>query len=146
MLGEALTALASAGGTALVTAMVTDGWEDAKSRFARMIGRGRKAEVEAAEVRLEQSRAGLEGRTGQDLERARAEQEVVWRTRLGDLLEQNPGVEGELRALIAETQNRVVGQVEQHVAAFDHAQQAVLGQGVQNVIFGNRHEPGVTKG
>jgi hypothetical protein len=34
MLTEALTALAATGGTALVTAMVTDGWEEAKSRSA----------------------------------------------------------------------------------------------------------------
>lgn len=149
MLSEALAVLASTGGTALVTAMVTDGWEGIRARFAHLIGRDHTAEIETAEARLDQSRMALEGLAGPELERARAEQEIVWRTRLSDLLEQDPGVEAELRDLIAETQSQVVwagGGVEQHVAAFDQAQQAVLGQGVQNVSFGNRNEPGRTQG
>jgi len=145
MLTEALTALASTGGTALVTAMVTDSWEGIRTRFARLIGRGNRAEVEATEARLDRSRAALEGLTGADLKRARAEQEIVWRTRLSDLLEEDPSAEAELRDVIAETQNQVrsiSGRVDQHAAAFDHAQQAVQGQGIQNVNFGGRHEPG----
>jgi hypothetical protein len=149
MLTETLAALASTGGTALVTAMVTDGWEGIKARFARVIGRGHSTEIEAIEARLDQSRAALGGLTGQDLERAQAEQEIVWRTRLADLLEQDPSLETELRDLIAATQSQVLrisGRVGQHVAAFDQAQQAVQGQGVQNVTFGDRHEPGSTRG
>lgn len=147
MLSEALAALASTGGTAVVTAMVTDGWEGIRARFARLIGRGRTPEIETAEARLDQSHAALEGLTGPDLERARAEQEVVWRTRLSDLLEQDSSIEAELRDLIAETQSQALragGGVMQQVAAFDQAQQAVLGQGVQNVTFGDRHESGLT--
>ena len=90
---EALAALASTGGTALVTAMVTDGWEDVKGGFARLFGRGKAKQAEATVARLEQSQAALAGLSGADLERARAEQEVVWRTRLGDLLEQDPAAE-----------------------------------------------------
>jgi hypothetical protein len=148
LLSEALTTLASVGGTALVTAMVTDGWEGIRARFASLIGRGRPAEIDTAGARLDLSRAVLEGLTGSDLERARTEQEIVWRTRLGDLLEQDPSVEAELRDFITETQKHVLragGGVEQHVAAFDQAQQAVLGQGIQNVTFGERHEPGLTQ-
>ena len=78
MLTEALAALASTGGTALVTAMVTDGWEDVKGGFARLFGRGRAREAETAVARLEQSRAALAGLSGADLERAQAEQEVVF--------------------------------------------------------------------
>jgi hypothetical protein len=145
MLTEALTALASAGGTALVTAMVTDGWEGARARFARLLGRGDAAQAEAVAGRLEQSRAALVQVPASDLERVRAEQEVVWRTRLEDLLEQDPGVEHELRALIAEVQAaRSAGPVEQHVAAFDQAQQAVQGHGVQNVTFGGEGGPGAS--
>ena len=48
MLTEALAALASTGGTALVTAMVTDGWEDVKGKFARLFGGGKAREAEAA--------------------------------------------------------------------------------------------------
>lgn len=57
MLTEALTALASTGGTA----MVTDGWDGVKARFARLFGRGEGAQAEAAAGRLEQSRAVLPG-------------------------------------------------------------------------------------
>jgi hypothetical protein len=148
MLSEGLTALASAGGTALVTAMVTDGWEGIRARFARLIGRGPLPGVDTVGARLDQSQAVLEGLTGSDLERVRAEQEIVWRTWLSDLLEQDPSVEAELRDLIAETQNqglRADGRVQQRVTAFDQAQQVVLGQGIQNVTFGDRHEPGLTK-
>jgi hypothetical protein len=141
MLTEALTALASTGGAALVTAMVTDGWEGVKARFARLFGRGDAQQAEAAAGRLEQSRAVLTTLSGPDLERARAEQEVVWRTRLADLLEHDPSAERELRTLVAEVQAQVVGsagRVEQHAAAFDQAQQAVQGHGVQNVTFGGQ--------
>jgi hypothetical protein len=141
MLTEALAALASAGGTALVTAMVTDGWERVKARFARLLGRGDVKQAEVAAGQLEQSRAVLTGLSGPDLDRARAEQEIIWRTRLGDLLEQDPAAEQELRPLVAEVQAQVIssaGRVEQHAAAFDQAQQAVQGHGVQNVTFGGQ--------
>jgi hypothetical protein len=144
MLTEALAALASTGGTALVTAMVTDSWEDVKGRFARVLGRGHTARIEAAGVQLDQSRAALVGLSGSDLERACATQEIVWRTRLSDLLDQNPSVETELRDLLAEIRSQVPWpstRVEQHMAAFDQAQQAIQGQGIQNVTFGERNEP-----
>jgi hypothetical protein len=41
MLAEAVAALASTGSAALVTAMVTDGWEDLRARFARLFGRAK---------------------------------------------------------------------------------------------------------
>src|ERR1700722_8154339 len=123
MLGEALAALASAGGTALVTAMVTDSWETIRARFARLISRGNVAEIQTATSRLDQSRASLEGLAGPDLDRAGGEQEIVWRTRLSDLLEQDPGIEAELRNLITEMQSQASRAVvvEQHVAVFDQA-------------------------
>jgi hypothetical protein len=142
MLTEALAALASTGGAALVTAMVTDGWEDVKGGFARLFGRGKARKAEAAAARLEQSRAALAGLSEGDLERARAEQEVVWRTRLGDLLEQDPAAEKELRTLVTAVQALVAGSagpVQQRAAAYDQAQQAVLGHGVQNVRFGDQN-------
>ncbi len=148
MLPEALTALASVGGSALVTALVTDGWEGVKSRFARLLGRGDVKKTEAATASLEQSRVVLAGLSGPALEQARGEQEIVWRTRLGDLLEQDPSVESELRSLVAEVQAQVIGsagRVEQHAAAFDYAQQAVQGHGVQNVTFGGQGGPDPSK-
>ena len=147
MLTEALTALASAGGTALVTAMVTDSWEGTKARFVGLLGRGDAAQAEAAAARLEQSRAALARLSGPDLERARIEQEIAWRTRLGDLLEHDPAAEQELRTLVAEMQAQAAGSagpVKQYVAAFDQAQQAVQGHGVQNVTFGGQGGSGAS--
>lgn len=141
MLTEALAVLASTGGTALVTAMVTDGWEGVRAGFARLFGHGDAKEAEAAASRLEQSRAALTGLSGAVLEQARAEQQIIWRTRLGDLLELEPCAERELRALVAAMQGQVTtsaGPVEQHAAAFDQARQAVQGHGVQNVDFGGQ--------
>jgi hypothetical protein len=147
VLTDALAALASAGGTALVTAMVTDGWDGVKGRVARLLGRG--DEVRTAEVagQLEQSRAVLTGLSDFDLERARAEQEIVWRTWLGDLLEREPGAEPKVRAQVAEARAPAggsAGRVEQRAAAFDQAQQAVQGHGVQNVTFGGQVGPSAT--
>ena len=147
MLTEALTGLASTGGSALVTAMVTDSWEGVRGRFARLFGRGDAKQAGAAAGRLEQSRAELTRLSGADLERARAEQEIMWRTRLADLLEQDPSAEQDLRTLVAEVRAQVAGsagRVEQHAAAFDRAQQAVQGHGVQNVTFGGQGGPGAS--
>lgn len=149
MLTDALVGLASAGGTALVSAMVTDGWEDVRARFAHVLSRGKAKETEVAGTELDQSRAALEGLTGLGLERALAEQELIWRARLSAVLEEDPGCEAELRALVMEVQTRTIGwsgPVQQHATAFDQAQQAVQGQGVQNVTFGGQREPGVSRG
>lgn len=143
MLVEALAALAATGGNALVSAMVTDGWEGVRSRFARLLGRGDPKATDEAAARLEDSRAVLAGRSGTDLERAQTEQEIAWRTRLADLLESHPEAEDELRSVVAEAQAQVIGSavhVEQHVTGSDQAQQAVLGQGVQTNTFGGQGE------
>jgi hypothetical protein len=144
MVLAALAALAAVGGTAVVNAMVTDGWEGVRKRFARLLGRGDQKETEAAEARLEKSHEALRGLSGADLEKAQAEQAVLWRTRLADLLENQPDAEAELRSLVAEVQAQVIGaagRVEQHVTGSDQAQQAVLGTGMQNVNFGGQGEP-----
>lgn len=136
-----LAVLAAAGGTALVNAMVTDGWEGVRKRFARLLGRGDEKETEAAAARLEKSHGMLSGLSGADLERAQAEQAIVWRTRLGDLLENHPDAEDELRRLVADVQAQVIsssGPVTQQVAGFDQAQQAVQGHGVQKNVFGGQ--------
>lgn len=141
MVVEALAALAAAGGTALVNVMVADGWHGVRDRFARLFGRGNDKETEAATARLEKSREMLAGLSGVDLEKAQAEQAVVWQTRLSDLLEDHPKVEGELRSLVAEVQAQVVGSagsVRQQVAGFDQAQQAAQGHGVQHNVFGGQ--------
>jgi hypothetical protein len=141
VLGEAAAELAAAGGTALVTAMVTDGWESFKARFARLLGRGNAEETEAVAVQLDETQAMLVARVGADLERARAEQQLAWRIRLGDALERQPAAENELRPLIAEIQafaQAPAVSIVQNVTGFDRAQQAVQGQGNQVNTFGSQ--------
>jgi hypothetical protein len=123
--------------------MVTDGWEGVRDRFSRLMGRGDPKATEDAAARLENSRAVLAGQSGAALERAQAEQEIAWRTRLADLLESHPEAENELRAVVADVQAQVIGsavRVEQNVAGFDQARQAVLGQGVQTNAFGGHSD------
>ncbi len=55
-------------------------------------------------------------------------------------MENDPRYEAEVRSFIEDARGQIadsVGKVEQQAAAFDHAQQAVQGQGTQNVIFGS---------
>jgi hypothetical protein len=139
MLTEALMTLAATGGNAVITAMVTDGWESSKGRIAKLFGGGKPELTQATAARLDQSRAALDQFSGADLDRAKTEQEIVWRTRLEDLLEQHPETADELRALVTEVKTGSTGTVQQHAQAYDQAQQAVLGHGTQIVNFGGQH-------
>ncbi|MFG1949481.1 hypothetical protein [Nonomuraea sp. NPDC048826] len=138
MLSEALLALAGAAGSALVTAMTTDAWEGAKTRCAKLLGRG---SVEAEKVqagRLEQARQEL--LTAGDPELAGREQQAVWTALVRDLLEEQPGSEGQARKLVEFVAAQVsaelaIGAVRVNAQARDQAQQAVQGHGVQNVTF-----------
>jgi hypothetical protein len=140
MLDNALEALAATGGSALVTAMVTDAWESVRAAFARLLGRGDPVRTATAEKRLEQSRQEMGDLSGEELERASAEQEAAWRVRLGDLLEELPDAAHELRALIDQMQlsEPRPGGIVQNVAGSGRAQQAVQGHGVQVNTFGNQ--------
>jgi hypothetical protein len=100
MLEKRLAELASACGTALVTAMLSDGWDRLKPRYAYLLGRDDPRETVDAAARLEQSRVILIGLSGMALVQAKAEQEIVWRALLADLLERRPQAEDLLRALV----------------------------------------------
>jgi hypothetical protein len=74
----------------------------ARRKFAQLLGRGDSNKEQLADRRLEETRQQLEGASGQELEKAQADLEKVWQLRLQDLLEEDPGVEAELRALVEE--------------------------------------------
>jgi len=99
---EALIALAALAGNTVVAAATTDAWEAARRKFAQLLGRGDSKKEQLADRRLEETRQQLEGASGQDLEKAQADLEKVWQMRLQDLLEEDPGIEAELRALVDE--------------------------------------------
>ena len=118
MLMDSLMELASLAGRTVVAAAATDAWEAARRGFARLLGRGDPDRTELAERRLAETREQLTGAAAADLEPARAAQEAQWLTRLADLLEEDPGVEAELRALVGEIQAALPGGV---VSAAGHA-------------------------
>lgn len=139
MLVEALVALAAAGGTTLVGAAVTDGWESAKRGFAQLFGRGDEARTAAVEERLERTRVALQA-AGPQGDRVRLEHQAAWTARLEDLLADQPQVADELSRLVeqvaAATGARSAGHVVQHAVATDRAQQVVQGHGQQVNTFG----------
>ena len=100
MLAESLMALAALAGNTVVTAATTDAWEAARRGFARLLGRGDLQRTAVAERRLGQTHEQLTGVTGADLESAQAALEAQWVMRLADLLEEDPGIEDDLRGLV----------------------------------------------
>jgi hypothetical protein len=147
---EALMALAALAGNTVVAAATTDAWEACRRGFARLLGRGDVKKAELAEQRLEETHKQLATAAGADLERARAAQEAQWTTRLTDLLEEDPGLEAELRSLVEEIRAQLPAGV---VSAADHAVAAggdvnisAAGGGVAaGVIHGNVTPPGPTR-
>ena len=103
-LADALMALAALAGNTVVTAAVTDGWEAARKGFARLLGRGDPGKTKLAERRLAETRDQLTAAAGADLDRIRTALEAQWVTRIADLLEDDPGAEADLRALVDEIQ------------------------------------------
>jgi hypothetical protein len=97
-----ITSLVALAGNTLVAAAVTDAWETARQRFGRLFGRGKPDS--AMERRLEATRSQLAAADPAELEQAQANLAGQWALRLSDLLEEDPGAEAELRALMDEIQ------------------------------------------
>jgi hypothetical protein len=146
MLAEELAALAVLAGNTVVTAATTDVWEAAKRGFARLLGRGDPDRTKAAERRLAETREQL-AVADTDLASARSALQAQWATRLADLLEEDPGAESNLRALIEEVRAALPGGM---VSAADHSiavgrdlKITASGGGVAaGVIHGNVAPPG----
>ncbi|MDX2819416.1 hypothetical protein PV410_44100 [Streptomyces sp. PA03-5A] len=147
MLAEALMALASLAGSTVVAAATTDAWEAARRNVARLLGRGDPRQEQLTERRLEETRRQLTRAQDADLEQTRAFQAERWAGRLADLLEEDPGVEADLRALVEEIRAALPTGA---VSAGDHA--VAAGRDVKisasdgavaaGVIHGNVAPPG----
>ncbi|MFE7973919.1 hypothetical protein [Streptomyces shenzhenensis] len=90
MLPEALTVLATAGGTAVVQAAGTDAWEGFRRRVAVWFGRGDAERASGELARLDRTAAdlaGLDAADGVSAERIRIRQEALWQARFESLLE-----------------------------------------------------------
>jgi len=101
---EELLALAALAGNTVVAAATTDAWEACRRGFARLVGREDLKKEQLAEQRLEETREQLTRAAATDREAVRTAQAQRWEGRFADLLEEDPGVEAELRALVDEIQ------------------------------------------
>jgi len=115
---EALIALAALAGNTVVAAASTDAWEACRRGFVSLLGRGDAKKTELAEQRLTETRKQLATPADTDLELVRVTQEAQWTTRLTDLLEEDPGVEAELRSLVSKIRAQLPTGV---VSAADHS-------------------------
>ncbi len=143
MLPEALMALASLAGNTVVAAAATDAWEAARHKFARLLGRGDPERERLAERRLTETREQLTA-AGADLELARASLETRWVGWLADLLEEDPGAEADLRALVEELR-AAVSAADRSVAAGRDMNITASGGGfAAGVVHGDVTPPGPT--
>ncbi|MCG8970478.1 hypothetical protein [Streptomyces sp. CL12-4] len=153
MLSEAMTALAAAGGTAVVQAAGTDAWTGVRQQVARWFGRGNPQREQAELERLDQTAGQLEAAGPAEVERVRIRQEAAWQGRIEVLLESLEVIErarivDELRSLLAQqTSHRSVSAGQSGLAVggnvsvqADHGSAAAVTMG--DVSLGNPSQPG----
>ncbi|MEU2503478.1 hypothetical protein ABZ621_02080 [Streptomyces sp. NPDC007863] len=154
MLAEAMTALAAAGGTAVVQAAGTDAWTGMRRQVARWFGRGNPEREHAELERLDSTAGELEAAPPAEVERVRIRQEAAWQGRIQALLEsledtERAAIVDELTALRTRQTSpgdgasagqggvAVGGNV---IVQADHSSAAALVMG--NVTLGNPSQPG----
>jgi hypothetical protein len=129
----ALTALA---GNALVTATVTDAWEDLRHKIARLFGRGQPDPQ--IQRRLEETREQLAATAPAERERTQAVLAGQWQTRFADLLADYPEAVGELDALVREIKASFPAAADHSAAAGrDMIARADRGGAAAIVVHGN---------
>jgi len=144
--GDGVTALAQFAGQTVAAAATWDDWVAIRGRFAWLLGRGDAREAEVAERRLARTREELAGLPGTDARQAAAQQ---WAARFADLLEDDPGVEARLRALVEELAARLPAAVvsaagHSLAAGRDVAVSATSGGIAAGVVHGGVAGPGGT--
>jgi hypothetical protein len=100
--GDALMTLAQFAGQTVAGAAITDVWEAVRGRFARLLGRGDARRTQVAEQWLAQTHRQLTAAAGAELEQARRAAAERWTGRFADLLDEDPDIEAEFRALVEE--------------------------------------------
>ena len=142
-------ALAQFAGQTLAAAAVTDVWESARHKVARLLGRGDQRKTEVAQRWLDETHQQLTAAQGADLEPARATAARRWEGRFADLLDEDPAVEADLRALVeeiaAELPAGMVSAADHSVAAGRDVNITASGGGTAaGVIHGNVAPPNPT--
>ncbi|MFF4605591.1 hypothetical protein ACFY12_22990 [Streptomyces sp. NPDC001339] len=98
-----LAALATAGATALVQQMATEGWATVRRRMAGFLARRRgAADEEALAAELDDARADIVVAREEGDQNAVAGVTTAWQLRLRRLLRDDPAAAAELRALLDE--------------------------------------------
>lgn len=142
MPGEVLMALAQFAGQTVAAAAITDVWESVRGRIARLLGRGDVRRTEVAERWLVQTRQQLEAAApGTGLEQAQRAAAERWAGRFSDLLDEDPGLEADLRALADEIVARLPAG---EVSAADHS--VTAGRDVNITASGGSLAAGVVHG
>jgi hypothetical protein len=139
--GDVLVTLAQFAGQTVAGAAITDVWEAVRGRFARLLGHGDPRKTEAVDEWLDQTHQQLTTAAGAGLEQAQKAQAQRWAGRFADLLDEDPVVEAELRALVEE----VAGQLPvAAVSAADHS--VAAGRDVNITASGGGTAAGVVHG
>ena len=149
MSGDAGMSLAQFAGQTVAAVAVTYAWEAVRGRFARLAGRGDARKTDMAERWLSQTRDQLTA-AGSGASPARQAQAERWAGRFSDLLDEDPGVEAGLRALVEEVAAGLaagtVPTVGHSLAAGRDVTITASGGGVAaGVIHGNVAPPGPTR-
>ncbi|WP_328316912.1 hypothetical protein [Streptomyces sp. NBC_00388] len=97
-----LTALVTAGATALVQQMATDAWSRTRDRVAAFLARRGGADPGALAAELDAARAELAAARRDGDEEAAADVRGEWRLRMRRALQADPEAAAELRALLDE--------------------------------------------
>ena len=142
MLVEGLTALAGAGGTALVGAMATDAWQTTRAGVARLFGRGGPDRQAAIETQLDSNAALVaQAEDPSEIDEIRQSLAGMWRLELAALLRRHPEAEDELRALVAQIHDALPAPQQTWVQT-----NIACDQATQNIVqHGNLHvHPGDT--
>jgi len=134
--GMEIEALAALAGNALVTAAVTDAWEDLRHKIAGWFGRGQPDPQ--TERRLDDTRQQLTALSSGDVEQVQANEATAWQTRFSDMLADHPEAADELDALVREVTAIIPIAVKQSGAAGrDMIARADHGSAAANVLHGN---------
>ncbi|MYS17862.1 hypothetical protein [Streptomyces sp. SID4982] len=144
MLPEALTAVATLTGTAVVQAAGTDAWISLRERLGRMLGRGGDQAESGELARLDRTAAEIASADPAEADSVRAYQAGVWRTRVELALEnldesQREAFAAELRAAVEEVagndsaQQVWNGSVTMNGLATGQSRMYQLGQGTMNI-------------
>jgi hypothetical protein len=86
-----------------------DVWQTARRGVAELLGGGDKVREWRAGRRLDQTRNQLQDASGHELKQVRANLEAFWRTRLADLLKEDPGASDRLRNLVGQVKVGLAG-------------------------------------